>query len=391
MKYDLLVSCPPQFNFTLSFPTTGEEAPVHTFHVQITDSQRNHSIFLTHLTIGRQETVKSARNTRSMIHTQHNDGVIITTVPMYFIAVVTLVVVIVTAAVVILVYFECKRTKLNGCMSPNTKSAKNKTKCGCCYSKRLTRCQYAVIVALVVYKIMYTFVFTFTAFSAVLLLFLRGNDAIFGKFGDVVTNFAKLSLNASLSLETFSNHEMERQKNVTETMYAASEHYLDDLMITMATRMERRISGDSWHMIFDSESSVRNVVNSQVTDLLDLYSQEITNYTDRYFEHLDRITKPAFRKYRETLNSVYFIDWLTFPQVLFNGSEKQIDSQLEWATEIESKLATAEEKFAKFLKINEAEDVRMWKGNFKSRYVFCELCHVKTKVIHSLPPYDVHF
>ena len=367
MKYDLLVSCPPRFNLTVVFPTTGEETSVHTFHVQITDSQRNHSIFLTHLTLSKEETVKSPRNIRSMLRTHHNASNVFMSVPMYFIVIITLVVLVVTTGVIVLVYFECTRTKWNGSLSPSDKMPEKKAKQGCCRSSGLSRCQYAVIVTLVVYKIIYAFVFTFTAFSAVLLLYFRGNDTIIGKFGDVVADFARLSLNASLNLETFTSQELERQENMTETMYAASEHYLDGLMITMATRVEQAASQDNWHKIFDSESSVRNVVHSQVSELLDLYSNKITNYTVKYFKYLDRSTKPAFRKYRETLNSVYFIDWLTFSQALFNGSEKPTDSSMEWMTEIESKPLTAEEKFARFLKINEVEEVHMWKDIFKNR------------------------
>ena len=360
MKYDMLVSCPPRFSFTVSFPAAGDEASVHTFRVQISDSRTNYSIFLTHLSVDRESNAIIATDSRDVIHV---GGVRPASVPMYFIAVVTFVAVFVAAGVAILVCLECTRTKWNGVMSANAKSAE-KVDCGCCYSRRMSRCQYVVIVTLVVYKIIYAFVFTFTAFSAVLLLCLRGDVAILSRFGDVVANFTTLSLNASLGIEAFTDRELQRQESVVETMHAASEHYLDGLMIATVTQLEQATSRDHWHAMFDSKSAVRNVVSLQVMHLLDLYSQEIANFSGKYFGHLDRTMKPAFRKYQDALSSVYFDDWFTFPQGLFNGSETQTE---EWVTEEEAIAASVEERFAKFLTITQAEDVLLWKKNFENR------------------------
>ena len=364
MKYDMLVSCPPRFSFTVSFPAAGDEASVHTFRVQISDARTNYSVFLTHLTVSEEDNAIIATDSRDVILV---GGVRPASVPMYFIAVVTFVAIFVAAGVTILVCFECTRTKWNGVMSANAKSAE-KVDCGCCYSRRMSRCQYVVIVTLVVYKIIYAFVFTFTAFSAVLLLCLRGDVAMLSRFGDVVANFTTLSLNASLGIEAFTDHELQRQESVVGAMHAASEHYLDGLMIATVTQLEQATSRDRWHAMFDSKSSVRNVVSTQVTHLLDLYSQEIANFSGKYFDHLDRTMKPAFRKYQDVLSSVYFDDWFTFPQGLFNGSETQTE---EWVTEEEAIAASVEERFAKFLTVTQAEDVLLWKENFKKRYVFC--------------------
>ena len=361
MKYDMLVSCPPRFSFTISIPTAGDVSSVQTFRVQISDARTNYSIFLTHLRVSEEDNAIIATDSRDVINV---GGVRPASVPMYFIAVVTFVAIFVAAGVTILVCFECTRTKWSGVMSSNTKSAE-KVDCGCCYSRRMSRCQYVVIVTLVVYKIIYAFVFTFTAFSAVLLLCLRGDVAILSRFGDVVANFTALSLNASLGIEAFTDHELQRQESAVETMHAASEHYLDGLMIVMATQLEQATSRDRWHAMFDSKSSVRNVVTSQSTHLLDLYSQEIANFSGKYFYHLDRTMKPAFRKYQDALRSVYSDDWLTFPQGLFNGSETQTE---EWVTEEEAIAASVEERFAKFLTVTQAEDVLLWKKNFKNRY-----------------------
>ena len=366
MRYDMLVSCPPRFRFTVSFPAAGEVASVHTFRVQISDARTNYSVFLTHLRVGGEDNAIIATDSQDVIHV---DRVVLASVPLNFIAVVSFVVIFVAAGVATLVCFECAKTKRNGVMSSNVKLAK-KVDCGCCYSRRMSRCQYVVIVTLVVYKIIYAFVFTFTAFSAVLLLCLQGDGALLSRFGDIVANFTTLSLNASLGIEAFTDRERQRQESVAETMHAASEHYLDGLMIAMATQLEQATSRDRQHAMFDSKSSVGNMVSSQVAHLLDLYSQEIANFSGKYFEHLDRTTKPAFRKYQDALSSVYFDDWLTFPQGLFNGSESQT-AAMEWVTEEEAISGSAEERFAKFLTINQAEDVLLWKKNFKNRYVFC--------------------
>ena len=378
MKYDMLVSGPPRFSFTVSFPTAGDVSSVQTFRVQISDARTNYSIFLTHLRVSEEDNAIIATDSRDVINV---GGVRPASVPMYFIAVVTFVAIFVAAGVTILVCFECTRTKWSGVMSSNTKSAE-KVDCGCCYSRRMSRCQYVVIVTLVVYKIIYAFVFTFTAFSAVLLLCLRGDVAILSRFGDVVANFTTLSLNASLGIEAFTDRELQRQESVAEAMHAASEHYLDGLMIDVVTQLEQATSRDRWHAMFDSKSAVRNVVSSQVMHLLDLYSQEIANFSGKYFDHLDRTMKPAFRKYQDALSSVYFDDWFTFPQGLFNGSETQTE---EWVTEEEAIAASVEERFAKFLTITQAEDVLLWKKNFKKRYFFCNPLHVLTVkiIVHS--------
>ena len=49
LRYDLLVLCPPLFNATLKLPNWHQQTD-KTFDLEISDSQRTHLVFLTHLT-----------------------------------------------------------------------------------------------------------------------------------------------------------------------------------------------------------------------------------------------------------------------------------------------------------------------------------------------------
>jgi len=49
LSYDLLVLCPPLFNITLNLPNRHQQTD-KTFDLQLTDAQRTHRVFVTHLT-----------------------------------------------------------------------------------------------------------------------------------------------------------------------------------------------------------------------------------------------------------------------------------------------------------------------------------------------------
>lgn len=234
----------------------------------------------------------------------------------------------------------------------------------CIAARNLSHGQVVFIVVYTVLRLIYSLLFTFTVFFAVLMLFLKNDIAQFEMFG----RFQAVKLNQSRELvrtiSQYGQDELLRQAKLVTNMQGACSFYIEELFHTMQLQMDNVTANQHQLEMYSHHASISYLVNKHINYKLDSYWNNTHNFTQHYKAHFDRRIGPKFTRYNKYLRRIHDNDWFQFPQLLYNESLYVIERPTQPPLK---NLSGTEVDFTTFMEIEEVEEVQWWPTQFWQR------------------------
>lgn len=222
-----------------------------------------------------------------------------------------------------------------------------------------------VLMAYLVFRVFYNFLFTFSAITSV----------IFSLQSVAMTTLEstashQLALRDRFrvqfdNLEAFSSRELKRQVDFAQTLSSACNHVIGSSLGNTTSAMRRMSSQNLDTMLLTGPYSIANQTRRTFQRWLVSYQQEIERFLDKHKHRMVNNLRVNYAPYGSLLRKVYSTPWLEFPQELFNKSRSFVESLYDYALR-PSSLKKVHVDFLTFLGISEAEKLhlmptKLWK------------------------------
>ena len=364
-RYDLLVLCPAEFNMTFHVPNFGQH-PDKTFDVQLVDAKQSYEVYLTQI-IFEQHSIQNDQESLSLPKSNE------TSVTIFAIVAGTTALLLL---LMLLAYIHTENTKSKVVTTKpdmtgyygDQNGDPDSNQSSCFPTKKLSHGQGMFIALYIILRILYSLIFTFSVFFALVMLFVQSD---FSKVSHII-QFQHFKNNESQVLtdkvNAYGQEERIRQAELVTEMQESCSFYIEELFESLGFQMDN-ITANQHHLdMYDHDSSsISYLMQQRMKRILSKYEHDVRNYSARYENLVDDTIKPSLLRYRRYLNQIYGSDWLNFPQKLFNESSfvearpKMLRSK--------SELSGTEVDFGAFLEIEEVEEVQLWPVQFWERWV----------------------
>ena len=378
-NYDNLIFCYPArlamptfFNVTFSFPNKGQRWD-RTFDVKLYDSKKTHHVYLTHLLF---ETMflQSQKHVEKEVHRSNP-------APWPVLAIsLTATLLLMLFLHVAYVYLEVTKVKAAHNLKKKNfvyygtvgSAAVNPERCHqtcdgvVMHSKstKMTQRQSMFIVCFIAFRVVYSLVFTFTVFLALMGLVLQGDLKTLSK----LPTFQKEKYNTSSTLftqiEKYEQQELLRQARLVGNMQGACTNYLGEIFDAMIHQINN-ITLMNQVQMYSQENSVTTLLEQLFYNKLMAYREEINLFTKYYQNNVTKSLQSPLKVFKKYLAKVYKNRWLQFPQILFNKSNFHFDRPSAFH---DLALSGDVVDFSVFLPLEEVEDVQLWSLNLWEKY-----------------------
>lgn len=363
---DLLILDQPDFNVTFKVPNWGQR-PDKTFDIHLEDSKKSYDIYLTHL-LFEQQSVKRP------------PAAITASPPVKASFAVLGVVSAVTASLLLIlvaffVYTESGKSKVAYAqvqqqmvknVYPQTARASSPGRDSSCMStSHLNQGQIVFIGMYIVLRLVYSLIFTFTVFFAILFLLIDSDLSQFSSLGKYQREKLNHSLTVSAAIHNYSESELERQATLITSMQGACSYYIEELFISTRGQMENLTANQRFLDMYGDQSSISYLMQQRFRDHIVDYHANIANFSGEYEKTVSQAIQPYLIQYKRYLKELWLDDWVSFPQRLFNQSTFSTfrPKVLREGTE----LTGLDVDFAAFLQVEEIEEVQLWSVQYWER------------------------
>lgn len=371
-RYDLLISCPTNFNLTFKVPNRGQKKD-KTFDIVFNDTHIEHTIFVTYL--GKVEEgiwyLYSDTGSTSYIYRAVNWSV--------FIVIVISVIVLATTLSLVHIYLECNKLDPNSkkstfdCLdvkhvatrcSPGKLGDASAKMCGA--PSHMTWFQFAYLGVYLTFKIIYSFCFTFTIFYTIVLIVCRADIEKISTLGTVPLNVNNRSLNVSLQVENFAHQELVRQIAIFEHTLMACDLYTEDIITKTLTEIKNITMEKNRGLMYNnSENSLGYLLISRLNQWFDAYQNNVKKFENGTIKEFHNIeVLPMVQVYKKFLQQIYANDWVTYAMKLFNDSN---DLNMLEKQNFDTDLAGASLEAAKYLELESVQYAEVTLLNFWER------------------------
>ena len=364
-RHDLLILCPATFNVTFRVPNWGQQ-PDKTFDILFEDSMGSYNVYLTHMLFEQQhvavetEPVPLGRlpATSGVVF-----GVVLVVMGGFLLACLLVYVSVQTSKPKVkkprsrqlahAVYASCEQVDANGTYTTTS-------------LKQIHHRRNVLIAVYLIVRFLYSLVFTFTVFFALMMLFLRPDCTRVANLGKFQQQLYNKSISVAADMNRYSHSEMLSQTTLMNNMQHACSHYIDDLIQSLARQMETLMLHQRLPDTFRNQSTLSHLMQTRVRLLMQEYKLKVENFTQVYKSHVDQNVMPAFTRYKKYLRRVLKNDWLSFPQRLFNlssstGRRQRLHAGLP--------LSGTAVDFGAFLEIEEVDTIQVMPVRFWQRCV----------------------
>ena len=362
-RYDLLVFCPAKFNVSFKVPNWGLD-PDKTFDIRLDDAKQTYSIYLTHMVFEQGNVERSAQIA------ERDDTAVDTWANMLIV----ICIVIACSGMFSLayVYLECTKIRMiytnhrSYTHSHNASNGGQKSHSSCFGAHNLNQCQSAFIISYTLIRFLYSLMFTFTVFFAVLLIFIRDDLSQLNRISEFQISKQNASRQLAADIGQYGQDELFRQAKLVTSMQGACSNYIEELFTSMQDQMTNVTMTNRQQEMYGRDTSISSLMEKRFKRYLEILDQDMTNFTDEYGERLRHHLDPKWTQYRKYITDVYHNDFFQFPQLLFNESD--FTAQRPHAFH-RSDLVGREFDFVAFMEVEEVEAVQLWTTQFWQKYV----------------------
>ena len=246
----------------------------------------------------------------------------------------------------------------------------------------------------IVLRVIYSVAFTFTGLYA-FVAYLVNEDMI------LLSSVSRLQWNQRNASSALSDvvrrqwlSERQRQANLVDTQRQACAHYVDDLTVTIAVKLNDALMASRrdrlrYSAVEESVTTITGVVESRLLDGLAKYDDLLSRFKHSYRERLASDMAPSLRVFANYLASVEVSQWLGFARSLFNQSldSSGVEHVLfhgagdqRFQTAVLPLPSTDQQlhglnvsgmaaDFASFIGIQEVDEIQLWSRQFWERSV----------------------
>ena len=362
IKQDILVTCPAAFNLTFHIPNFRQPHD-KTFDIHLKDAKKVYQTFLTQLKLDEGSEMTGPE---PVVLTEAEAVPFISF--LIIIAITLFTVAIFNKAYL---YSEVVRQKNRGHFiakqqhnaMDTSQTRVHSATCG----RSLSTGQVIFLVLYIVLRVVYSLLFTFTVFFAVLMIFIRPDLENLSRVDDFVQQAKNKSVDMSQSNDRHWRVELLRQAEQVKDMQGACSNYVTELFDSMAFQMNNITSNYYTSELYGSNASLSYLMHQRAKIKLQALSQNINKFTTAYKANVTSEITPAIHKFREYLHVVFSNNWLSFSQKMFNESavwrgENDVylprETLLLWGLDAD---------FLRFLEVEEVEELRLWTLKFWER------------------------
>ena len=254
----------------------------------------------------------------------------------------------VVVAVTMLTYLQCSHVA-RGAAGAEVDDAMARLDIGArkTVAPKLSASQHVTLAGFVIFKLLYSFLFTFTTLFVVVSVWCYGDARRLMHAGNFLCCDA-VEARADAAESTM-RRELRQQASTVRTMRAACDGYVDERYVAATTQTDR----------VTNDNNNRRALHDYTVDAggdarLVAYRHDVERFSDRY-RHLvaDAIT-PLQRALARRLNHTFSSRWLMFPLAIFN------DTRWQAAPAAPAAPTDAPAKFWEFLELWDVESRRNW-------------------------------
>ena len=288
--YDVLVTCPSDFNLTFKVPNWGLQ-PDKTFEILFKDSEKYYRVYLTHFLFEKDvETLllqsSEARTGGSSIGP--------------YAALVCCVALLSGLIIILYVILGWTRKKLEVTTPRESK--------GCCTGfKDRTTGQGAFIFLYIVWRIFYSFLFTFTIMLSILSMCMQSHVVTLSKFEAIQERQLGTSETYGKEMELYAEREVQRHLEVIHEMQEACAYYMQELMGVVGEHIQN-VTVDS-----RPRRTITHILDHHLRSSMDSYMKKVKTFTAHYQQEFQSATLPTLHIFNKFLDRIYHNDWLLFP------------------------------------------------------------------------------
>ena len=230
-RYDLLIFCPTNFSVIFKVPNWGQN-PDKTFDLHLEDSQKSYDIYLTHIMFEQsrvQRQVEYARPEERQVH-----------LGAMLLVIAVIICVLVAVLLLAYTYLDCTKTRvmrerqINVYENTNGRASSSDY---CTAAKNLSQGQLLFIIMYALLRLLYTLIFTFSVFFAVLMLFIKMDFLTLSRLPEYQMRKYNDTRRMSLQIDAYGQNELLRQAKLVTGMQGACSHYIEELFDTMQHQM----------------------------------------------------------------------------------------------------------------------------------------------------------
>ncbi|CAH1781765.1 unnamed protein product [Owenia fusiformis] len=313
LKYDVIIDCPADFTLHITVPFT----PIRMdklFEIQLTDPVKTYSIFLTsvhfrdgHVYPGISIDTKEEVNVRPPW-----SAAIMITIATSFVLVTLLVIYLCIQCAVA----NQQSKPLFEFRAANENEEKDEVDFSESGTKRNKK--RATIITLYVFiQILYSFLFTFTALSAILLLTVRTDKHSLEQLQKKQFNNHEKSRKIATEINLYKGNEIDRQEMLAHNMFTGCNNYVQNLTEHINVAMKNFIS-ENHQLLSNDSKSVSAYMEKLINFGLKKYDMDLADYMTGYNKSIIENFDPVFIAFRAFMEKIYKTSWLDFPRRYYN-------------------------------------------------------------------------
>ena len=371
-KYDSIISCPPHFDFSFKIPRFGPSKD-KTFDVILDDAKSEYRVFLTHINF---ETLKPTSVGSPVVPIGYQP----VEIPFLLLCIVAVAAVLVVC-VSVFIYLDITHRKVSQCRAttsfydPPVDSGARATAVGTFTPKSATSCcgvirhmdtsKMTTVILYIVFKVVYSFAFTFSVFFTLLILCISGDVEQLARVNSTQARHHNESLVIKKRVEEHILREMERQLEHSRSMQNACQDYLDDITATLALQIDNKTGLVAVDEFLAYDNSITNVFRTKFVQTIDSYMSNLDNYREVYNRRFNHSLDYFFEKYVAYLDrALYSNPWLSFWRETFEHRKSHRHGNGE---DLHSAGSIMPIEFGKFAGLQDAFGVDLWTVQFWER------------------------
>lgn len=352
-RYDLLILCPAEFNVSFSIQRQYPTPSIVTFDVQLYDTTKNYSIFLTNFVVG-EPTLTSVNRILDENIAERESTVVVA------IMLSSSLTFVVFFAFYLYIEFFKKRYWSHLHFRKSTSYFSSGSSFGF---------QVFIAVAFVIVRLAYGLLFTFSVLAWLFALLRKPDIVQLLALERFQVHQRNISARMFSETEKATRSELFRLCEVMNARLFSCSHYVDDLQCNLSSAMADA-QRSPW--ILARNSSISAAMHRRTRIQADRYSDSFFSFAEQYKSRASVSVLPLIKRYKEYLDAVFQSgSWFSYPLTLFNLSRHTVSrGQLLLRGEEPFEHFGFFPDFGLFLEIDEIEDVSTWFQQFVRRYSF---------------------
>lgn len=366
-RYDLLISCPPEFNISFFIPNTGGNRE-KTFDIVLDDATKEHHVYLTNM-IFEWDFKKSQTINHSYAGLEHTSvDEACTNLFLLFLPI-----------AILLCTYLCIIANLSRKTSRKHTSKHHRSEdktwyevaprsSGCAQRfKQLNKYQKVFVAVCILFQLLQCIFVTFTTASLGLFIFLQYHIKMSNGINELYTNLVVGADEMIQTVEGYTSRELERQFSLLEIMEMACDNYFDDLTYSVVSNIENYTNPETFAELYLTESSVSSTVlkmyNKSVTQL----KKQVHSFLKDYRKNTDIQLRADLSDYVQLVHKIVNSPWLMYAHSIFNQT-KSLSTLYKPSEDFNNPyFSNHEVAFASFLNLQSVDLVNLWQSHLWER------------------------